>query len=90
MIAGHVLPEGALMRKAALISIIVTSWAIFVLSSLSAAALAATASFTKTDTAMEGGWVGTYGADGYLVSQDANIMRRSSSADNPTGHGQLC
>ena len=77
------------MRKAALVSIIVVSWAILVLAPLSATALAATASFIKTDTAMEGSWVGTYGVDGYLVSQSLPTLR-SPSVDNPTGRGRLC
>ena len=39
---------------------------------LSAPALAATASFVKTDATTMGGWIGAYGADGYFVSQDSN------------------
>ena len=52
-------------------SIIKASWAILVLSPLSATALAATG-FVKTDTTTEGSWIGAYGAYGYFVSQDAN------------------
>ena len=60
------------MRKVTFATIIAVSWVILVIAPLSAPALAATASFMKTDATTMGSWIGAYGADGYFVSQDSN------------------
>jgi len=60
------------MGKAALATIIAISWVILISVVQSATAWAATASFVKTDPATMGTWIGAYGADGYVVSQDSN------------------
>jgi hypothetical protein len=60
------------MTKAVLTSSIAVFWVILVMAPLSAPALAATAGFVRTDTTTMGGWIGSYGADGYFVSQDSN------------------
>ena len=62
----------ARMRKVTLAFIIAVSWLILVMAPLSATAVAATASFVKTDATTMGSWIGAYGADGYFVSQDSN------------------
>ncbi len=73
-------------RKAALASIIAISWGILVAALPSATAWAATADFVKTDATTEGSWVGAYGADGYLVSQDANYKLPSYAQITGSGY----
>ena len=79
--------------KVVLTSIIAVFWLILVSVPLSATALAATASFVKTDATTMGSWIGAYGADGYFVSRIPTprslATPRSPSAGKPTGHGRL-
>ena len=82
------------MRKAALVLMIPLAWISLVPALLSTTALATnSASFVKTDIATMGSWIGVYGANGYVVSQDGTIknpsMPRSHFPAKPTGHGRL-
>jgi hypothetical protein len=52
----------------------------------SASAFAASASFVKVDTSTSGNWIGSYGADGYNVSQDATVKTPAYAQVNLSGY----
>src|SRR5262249_33878672 len=45
------------------------------------------ASFVKADTTTQGSWIGTYGADGYYVSQDPNVRTPCYAQVSFSGQG---
>jgi hypothetical protein len=73
MMAANSLIIGAFMRKVTRTGVAI-SWISLISTLLSITAAAAhSAVFLKADTTTAGSWIGAYGIDGYIVSQDGSI-----------------